>query len=100
MILRTLHHTKSFVRIWMLALVIMFGSNVFGSSYPHPYPSELGKMPPCTPPQFFTQASIDNFATNYPGCTEIFGNLYIGPSVDITNLNGLAQITKVTAGHL
>lgn len=43
------------------------------------------------------QSQIDNFATQYPGCIEINGILKIEESVagNITNLNGLSQITKV-----
>ena len=41
---------------------------------------------------FTTQAQIDSFAVNYPGCTEIDGDVIIGrsnPTTDISNLNGL-----------
>ncbi|MFH1121965.1 MAG: T9SS type A sorting domain-containing protein [Bacteroidota bacterium] len=47
---------------------------------------------------FTTQAQIDNFQTNYPGCTEIEGDVQIGEtasSTDITNLNGLSVITSI-----
>ncbi|MFT4534559.1 MAG: hypothetical protein ACJA1A_000562 [Saprospiraceae bacterium] len=46
---------------------------------------------------FSTQQQIDNFATNYPNCTEIEGNVLIEESIndDITNLNGLAQLTSL-----
>ena len=45
---------------------------------------------------FSTQQQIDDFATNYPNCTEIEGNVLIEESIydDITNLNGLAQLTS------
>lgn len=42
-----------------------------------------------------TQAEIDAFPINYPGCTEIETYLNIGPSNDITNLDGLSQITFI-----
>lgn len=42
-----------------------------------------------------TQAEIDAFPVNYPGCTEIETYLNIGPSDDITNLDGLSQITSI-----
>ena len=42
-----------------------------------------------------TQEEIDNFSINYPGCTEIETYLNIGPSNDITNLDGLSQITSI-----
>ena len=47
-----------------------------------------------------TQADIDNFSVNYPGCTVIEGDVCIGgctlqDTSDITNLNGLSQITSI-----
>ncbi len=43
---------------------------------------------------FTTQADIDNFQTNYPGCTEIEGDVtIIGPF--IYNLDGLTNITSI-----
>lgn len=42
---------------------------------------------------YMTQSDVDNFATNYPGCTEILGDLYIEP--DVTSLQGLSQLTKI-----
>ncbi len=49
---------------------------------------------------FETQADIDQFATNYPGCTSIDGDVCIGQCVnitptDITNLDGLLQLTAI-----
>lgn len=46
-----------------------------------------------------SQTSVDNFATNYPGCKHIAGYTYIlGMAVDpITNLDGLAQIESIGA---
>ena len=44
---------------------------------------------------FTTQAQIDSFAINYPGCTEIEGDVTIGPSGDITNLYGLSVLTSI-----
>jgi hypothetical protein len=47
---------------------------------------------------FYSQSSINDFQTNYPGCTQIEGAVVIsGP--DITNLNGLSMVTSV-AGQL
>ena len=43
---------------------------------------------------FSTQAAIDNFQANYPGCTEIEGTVYIN-GTDITNLNGLSVLTSI-----
>jgi hypothetical protein len=41
-----------------------------------------------------TQADIDNFAINYPGCTQTLGYVLI-EGADITNLNGLSGLTAV-----
>ncbi len=49
-----------------------------------------------------TQGQIDSFAINYPGCTEILGNLYTeeeSPGA-ITNFNGLSPITKIDGALL
>lgn len=46
---------------------------------------------------FNTQADIDNFYINNPDCTTIEGNLMIMGD-DITNLNGLQNITTFEAG--
>lgn len=45
---------------------------------------------------FTTQQQIDNFSIDYPGCTEILGNVIINDIVNgnITNLTGLAQLEK------
>jgi hypothetical protein len=51
---------------------------------------------------FTTQEQIDNFQTNYPGCTEIEGDVYIGDWMSgssINNLDGLGVLTSV-AGAL
>lgn len=48
-----------------------------------------------------SQAAIDNFAANYPGCTEILSSLWIEEEQEgsIINLDGLSQLTSV-GGHL
>lgn len=43
---------------------------------------------------FSTQAQIDNFQNLYPGCTVIEGEVEI-TEADITNLNGLSQLTGI-----
>jgi hypothetical protein len=45
-----------------------------------------------------TQEQIDNFQVNYPGCTEIEGDVNIMQGA-ITNLNGLSVLTSI-GGHL
>lgn len=59
---------------------------------------------PCLPEgiTFTTQAQIDNFQVNYPGCTEIEGNVrigYIDNQTDITNFNGLSVVNSI-GGYL
>ncbi len=51
---------------------------------------------PCLPEGiiFSTQEEIDNFQTNYPGCTEIEGDVEIH-GVDIANLDGLNGLTSL-----
>ncbi|WP_353717978.1 T9SS type A sorting domain-containing protein [Dyadobacter sp. 676] len=51
----------------------------------------------CPGGTFSTQASIDNFPLNNPGCTVITGDIIIEdiPGTSITNLNGFAGITKI-----
>ena len=46
---------------------------------------------------FTNQAQIDSFAINYPNCTEIEGDVYIGilPETDITNLNELNVLNSI-----
>jgi len=49
---------------------------------------------------FTTQQQVDDFALNYPGCTEILGDMMIGinsssSTTDIANLNGLSQIEAI-----
>jgi enterochelin esterase-like enzyme len=46
---------------------------------------------------FSTQEEIDNFQTNYPGCTEIEGDVAIEGS-DITSLAGLNVLTSIGGG--
>lgn len=43
---------------------------------------------------FTTQAQIDSFQTDYPGCTEIVGDVEIN-GYEIDNLNGLSEITAI-----
>lgn len=55
---------------------------------------------PCLPEgiTFTTQEQIDNFQSNYPGCTDIMGTVLIEGN-NITNLDGLSVITSV-GGYL
>ncbi len=51
--------------------------------------------------KFETQAQIDNFKANHPGCTEIEGNVEIHDTGfgDISNLNGLSILNSI-GGYL
>jgi len=47
---------------------------------------------------FTTQEQINNFQANYPGCTEIEGNVFIGSengNLNIMNFQGLSIIEKI-----
>jgi hypothetical protein len=46
-----------------------------------------------------TQAQIDKFRTDYPGCKRIDGRLTISGK-DITNLNGLSQLTSLNGVYI
>lgn len=50
---------------------------------------------------FSTQQQINDFTTNYPGCTQILGNVIIDEATagNITNLSGLSSITSI-GGYL
>ena len=41
---------------------------------------------------FSSQAEIDNFSTNYPGCVEVLGDMVIDGGTAITDLSGLSQL--------
>jgi hypothetical protein len=43
---------------------------------------------------FTTQAQVDNFQSNYPGCDQIEGYVTINGG-SITNLNGLSVLTSI-----
>ncbi len=47
--------------------------------------------------EFTSQEQIDSFAINYPGCTEILGDVLINDTIwgAISNLNGLEQLSTV-----
>ncbi|MCB2220253.1 MAG: T9SS type A sorting domain-containing protein [Bacteroidetes bacterium] len=49
---------------------------------------------------FTTQAQIDSFQINYPGCTEIEGDVMIDEyfGSDIVNLSGLSVLTSIGGG--
>ncbi len=55
------------------------------------------KAQTCIPEKFYfeSQGEIDSFPINYPGCTEILGSIFIVNNEEITNLNGLSQLTRI-----
>jgi hypothetical protein len=70
------------IKLFMTAFIAFFCCAVYSQS--------------CLPEgiTFETQAQINNFQANYPGCTEIMGNVRIRGS-NITNLNGLSVLTSI-----
>ena len=44
---------------------------------------------------FTTQAQVDNFQFNYPGCTEIEGDVNFQSDYSVSNLNGLSVLTSI-----
>jgi len=72
-------------------------NNATGCNNPPEIASGCGITLPCLPYgnyYFFTQDDIDNFQINYPGCTEIEGNVEINGD-DITSLTGLNNLTSI-----
>lgn len=59
--------------------------------------SLIGLSQSCLPEGiiFNTQYQIDSFQVNYPGCTEIEGDVIINGDSVITNLNGLSILTSI-----
>ena len=43
----------------------------------------------------WTQSDIDNFPSDYPGCTEILG---LQVASDVTNMDSFYNVTKITEG--
>lgn len=54
---------------------------------------------PCLPEgiTFTTQEQIENFQINYPGCTEIEGNVHIGDTIFTTSINSLDSLNCITS---
>lgn len=44
---------------------------------------------------FDSQEQVDSFPINYPGCSVVLGDVKIGSSMNINNLNGLVQIEAI-----
>jgi len=72
-------------------------SNADGCNNPSEIATACGYILPCLPfgnYHLVSQSEIDNFENNYPGCTEIEGNIEI-KGADIINLQGLNSITNI-----
>lgn len=72
-------------------------NNATGCNNPPEVANACGFTLPCLPYgkyYLFTQADIDNFATDYPNCTELEGDVIISGD-GITNLNGLSVLTSI-----
>jgi len=76
--------------------VIGIINNAVGCNTPPEIAADCGITLPCLPygNYFFnSQAEIDNFQTNYPGCASLQGNVFIDGD-DILNLNGFNVVTS------
>jgi hypothetical protein len=76
--------------------------NANGCGNPLEIASICGITLPCLPFGHYhlcSQAEVDNFSVNYPGCTDLGGNLSIhgnfGGNSDITNLDSLYVVTSM-----
>ncbi len=72
-------------------------NNATGCNSPIEIANTCGITLPCLPYgnyYFNSQAEIDSFPAHYPNCTELEGNVTISGN-DITNLNGLSNVTSV-----
>jgi len=70
--------------------------NDMGCNSPPEIANDCGITLPCLPYgnyYFYTQNDVDDFAINYPNCTELEGIVSIVGD-DITNLNGLIVLTS------
>ncbi len=76
---------------------ISISDNASGCNNPEEVTASCNSSPSCSDDLiiFNSQAQIDNFAINNPNCTVIAGDVNIINSTDISNLNGLNQITSI-----
>jgi hypothetical protein len=76
--------------------------NAPGCSHPPDIAAQCGFTMSCLPYGNYyltSQEEIDSFAIHYPGCTELYGNLYL-ESYDINDLSGLSHIKKVDSNFM
>ncbi len=77
--------------------VINIYSNAPGCNNPPEVANSCSNALSCLPYGnyiFNNQTDVDNFQKNYPNCTELKGDVFIGG--DLTNLNGLNNIASVS----
>ena len=72
------------IMLRLITILILAGLNLISSAQS------------CIPDyiDFYLQSQVDSFQINYPGCTEIEGDVYISGN-DITNLIGLGVLTSI-----
>lgn len=80
---------------------ILIYANAAGCNNSAELVSDCGVNLPCLPYgtyYFSNQTEIDNFQSNYPDCNDIEGDVIINGlyADEITNLNGLSQITSIS----
>jgi hypothetical protein len=76
-------------------------SNASGCNSPAEIANMCGITMPCLPYgnyYFFSQVDVDNFQADYPGCSDLQGDVSITGS-DIVNLSGFSEVTSI-AGDL
>src|SRR5690606_23304047 len=90
---------RKILRVLMMFLVLLNATMVFAVSDKIPVPPDQTNEETCNLENlsFSSQAAIDAFGVTYSGCTEITlsGDLTIGFSNDIINLDGLSNLTSV-----
>jgi len=84
--------------------IVTIYNNAIGCNNPTEVANAGGITLSCLPYgnyYLLTQSEIDDFQINYPNCTELEGDVYIGYlpyTTDITNLIGLSEITSIGGG--
>jgi hypothetical protein len=79
--------------------IIDIRNNAPGFNNPVEIAEECGFQMPCLPFGNYvlnSQEEIDEFQFNYPGCTELEGEVLIYYGGDITNLDGLGVVTSIS----
>ncbi len=71
--------------------------NAFGCSSDSEIEDLCGGFPDCPPGSvtFTTQAQLDQFIIDYPNCTAIQGDLYLGDGLDFVNINDCNPLQNI-----